>query len=324
MDVKNFLLVKTGLAAYKREKNRIPRVLFYHGVSDIHTPFVESLHIPPEEFKRQLEYLQLNFDLISMDEYYRRWRSNSFTGEEATLTFDDGYRNNLTFLAPILQDLNIPFTVFIATHHIDTGKRFSTFIGRAVVMHPEVRRLNVPAMGLDVVLTSARQRKKVFKVISHRLKHSEIKTVDLITDQLIGQLSSQQYQQLCSDFQADALMTWKDVITLQSYYDCTIGSHCLDHFICDTFQETAEIQRQIIESKKVIEEKLEIPCHYLAYPNGNVCPAALDAAKEAGYRLAFTTDNVRVTPEISPFAMPRYGVDFHWNTFVADLSFKPK
>ena len=259
-----------------------------------------------------------------MDEYYRRWRSNSFTGEEATLTFDDGYRNNLTFLAPILQDLNIPFTVFIATHHIDTGKRFSTFIGRAVVMHPEVRRLNVPAMGLDVVLTSDRQRKKVFKVISYRLKHSEIKTVDLITDQLIGQLSSQQYQQLCNDFQADALMTWKDVITLQSYYDCTIGSHCLDHFICDTFQETAEIQRQIIESKKVIEEKLGIPCHYLAYPNGNICPAALDAAKEAGYRLAFTTDNVRVTSEISPFAMPRYGVDFHWNTFVADLSFKPK
>lgn len=324
MNVKNFLLVKTGLAAYKREKNRIPRVLFYHGVSDIHTPFVESLHIPPEEFERQLEYLQLNFDLISMDEYYRRWRSNSFTGEEATLTFDDGYRNNLTFLAPILQDLNIPFTVFIATHHIDTGKRFSTFIGRAVVMHPEVRRLNVPSMGLDVVLTSARQRKKVFKVISYRLKHSEIKTVDLITDQLIGHLSSQQYQQLCSDFQADALMTWKDVITLQSYYDCTIGSHCLDHFICDTFQETAEIQRQIIESKKVIEEKLGIPCHYLAYPNGNACQVALDAAKEAGYRLAFTTDNVPVTPEISPFAMPRYGVDFHWNTFVADLSFKPK
>lgn len=321
---KNAILVKSGITAIERKKHLAPRVLFYHGVSDRKNAFVEGLHISPDDFKKQLLYLQRFHEIISMDEYYQRWKNGTFTNKEVTLTFDDGYKNNLTVLAPILSELGIPFTVFISTRHIDTGNRFSTFVGRAILMHPELTKLSIPEIGIDCTLSSLKQRKKVFKAISFQLKHQDIKIVESITERLINHLSPQEYQDLCKYYQADALIDWEGVAMLQNRYGCTIGSHCLDHFICDTFQDDSEIKRQIAESKRVIEEKLGTACHYLAYPNGNTCPTASATAEQAGYRLAFTTSYKRITSETSAFAMPRYGVAFGMNTFIADMTLKPR
>lgn len=322
-NIKKVFLNRCGYTDRKREQNRIPRVLFYHGVADIHNPIVERLHIPPADFRKQLSYLREYYEIISMDEYDHRRQAGTFTGREVTLTFDDGYRNNLTQLAPILKEYNLPFTVFISTRHIDSGKRFSTFIGRAIVFWNALGRIQVECLGLDSLLTSIHQRKKIFKQINRYLKHADIQTVNLITEQLIRNLNEDEYRKLCDLYQADALMSWEEVITLQKEYPCTIGSHCLDHFICGTFQQESEIIRQIEESKSVIEQKLGVPCHYLAYPNGDICPSALEAARNAGYRLAFTTANKRFSYRMNPLELPRYGVDFNFSAFKADLALKP-
>lgn len=322
-DIKNALLDQCGLIDKKRKQNRIPRVLFYHGVAEILNPFVEKLHISPAAFRKQLAYLQKYYEIISMDEYYQRWRTGGFTGKEVTLTFDDGYRNNLKQLAPILKEYSLPFTVFISTRHMDSGKRFSTFVGRAIIFWRNLHHLKIKCLEVDTPLTSYGQRKKTFKQINRQLKNKDIQTVNLITEQLIRNLTPEEYQALCDYYQADAPMTWEEVAELQNNYSCTIGSHCLDHFICDTFQEEAEIIQQITESKSVIEQKLNTPCHYLAYPNGNTCPAALEAARNAGYRLAFTTSNQRLSSKMDPMKLPRYGVNFNYPTFKADLALKP-
>lgn len=322
-DIKNALLNLCGYTARKREKNRIPRVLFYHGVAETSNPFVEKLHISPVNFRKQLMYLQRHYEIISMDEYYHRWQTGTFTGKEVTLTFDDGYRNNLTQLAPILKEYTLPFTVFVSTRHIDNGKRFSTFIGRAILQWKSLNHIQVECLGLATSLTSIGQRKKIFKKINRHLKHADIETVNLITEQLIHNLSAEEYQKLCAHYPADDLMTWEDVRKLQKEYSCTIGSHCLDHFICGAFQQESEINRQIKESKAVIEQKLGTPCHYLAYPNGDTCPAALKAAGDTGYHLAFTTANKRLSKQMNPMELPRYGVNFNYWTFKADLALKP-
>ena len=322
-NIKHIILDRCGFLDRKREQNRTPRVLFYHGVADTRNPFVEKLHISPAAFRKQLAYLLKYYEIISIDEYYHRWQTGTFTGKEITLTFDDGYRNNLTQLAPILKEYSLPFTVFVSTRHIDSGKRFSTFIGRAVLSWASLDHIQVECLGLESKLTSVRQRKKIFKQINRHLKHADIETVNLITEQLIRNLPAGEYQKLCDYYPADAPMTWEEVITLQKEYPCTIGSHCLDHFICGTFQQEAEINRQIQESKSVIEQKLGVPCHYLAYPNGDACPSAWNAARKAGYRMAFTTANKRISPKMNPMELPRYGVDFNYSTFKADLILKP-
>lgn len=323
--IKDIVFVKLGITAWQRSHNRIPRVLFYHGASNVTDPFVQGLHIAPEALKKQLDYLLKHYEIISMEEYDHRFTSGTFNGKEITLTFDDGYQNNLTVLAPILKELSLPFTVFISTNHIDSGNRFATFIGRAVIMTPTLSRLQIPCINLDLSLTTPRQRKKTFKKVSRKLKHSDIETVDLISKQIIENISGQEYQTLCQQYLSDAPMNWDEVATLQKEYNCTIGSHCLDHFICGPFQQTEEIKKQIIHSKEMIEKRLNTPCFYLAYPNGDIDDRALKAVADAGYKLAFTTNsNIRLRPDSNPFALPRYGVSFKLNTFKTELAFKPK
>lgn len=323
-DFKNIFFVVSGCTSRQREANRTPRVLFYHGVHPQTDPWIQGLHIQPDAFIRQMRYLQHHYEIISIEEYYRRFTEQTFTGKEVVLTFDDGYRNNLTVLAPILKSFSLPFTVFVSTNHMDTGDYFPTFKARAVVMCPSLSHLHIGCMQLDAPLGGRRQRQQVHKRISYELKHSGQARVDLICKELTDHLQPAAYRALCDTFQSDAPMTWQEVIRLKNEYGCTIGSHCLDHFICDTFQDEAETSRQISRSKTVIEERLQTPCRYLAYPNGNTCPQALRAVETAGYDMAFNTDNSRLKTDSNPFNLPRYGASFNRNTFMTELAYKPK
>jgi len=42
----------------------------------------------------------------------------------AVLTFDDGYRNNITYGLPILTKLNIPATIYVSSGHVKSQKPF--------------------------------------------------------------------------------------------------------------------------------------------------------------------------------------------------------
>ena len=40
------------------------------------------------------------------------------------VTFDDGYENNYLNALPILRELNVPATIFVATKYLDTDRPF--------------------------------------------------------------------------------------------------------------------------------------------------------------------------------------------------------
>lgn len=78
---------------------------------------------------------------------------------------------------------------------------------------------------------------------------------------------------------------------------CTIGSHTLTHPIlrkCNGVQA----QREIKESKLLLEKKIGKDVKYFAYPYGSIYACSLrdiNLAKAAGYEMAFSTLNAPVT-----------------------------
>ncbi len=68
-----------------------------------------------------------------------------------------------------------------------------------------------------------------------------------------------------------------------------IGSHGLSHRDL-TKLEPSEMRDELIESKKILEEKTGVPIHYFAAPFGLYNAAVLRASEEAGYRAFCTTD----------------------------------
>ena len=94
-------------------------ILCYHSVSrrsEPHPSDVDSLHLKEQSFLRHLDYLQSHHTIISLREFVRaRTQSSPLPPGAVVLTFEDGFRNFYTVVAPILLARGIPATCFIIT-----------------------------------------------------------------------------------------------------------------------------------------------------------------------------------------------------------------
>ena len=96
-------------------------VLFYHRVSDDRpTAWTLSRH----DFQRQIDYCYENFELIDLGEVQRRIRDQDSCTPAASITFDDGYRDNSDFALPLLIERGIPCTYFVTTSNIQSQSVF--------------------------------------------------------------------------------------------------------------------------------------------------------------------------------------------------------
>jgi peptidoglycan/xylan/chitin deacetylase (PgdA/CDA1 family) len=87
----------------------------------------------------------------------------------------------------------------------------------------------------------------------------------------------------------DDYMNWNDIKKLKEYYNVEIGSHTMDHFQLSSLNESAQ-RYQIIESKKILEDKLGIIINSFAYPYGKYNQTTKKLLVEAGYTNATTVN----------------------------------
>jgi len=93
----------------------------YHAVGSSALGDIKGLYsISPELFKSQMQFIDRNLsgNLISI--YDDSCLNDSL---RIGVSFDDGYQDNLEIAAPILHELNIPFTVFITADFVKNSKK---------------------------------------------------------------------------------------------------------------------------------------------------------------------------------------------------------
>lgn len=172
-------LSRGRLLAQLRHEQQMPiAVLFYHRVSDHGaTPWT----INSSDFKRHLDWLQANFDLISLQEAQLRIRAKNNDRFSIAMTFDDGYAENMQTALPELLNRRIPVTYFLATDYIGKNRSFPhdiqhgltiptnnwdelrSLIGMGVEFgahtktHCDVARLTSPTQLFNEVIGSVRQ-----------------------------------------------------------------------------------------------------------------------------------------------------------------------
>ncbi len=92
---------------------RRPTVLMYHSIGDNAAHFT----VRPEMFLKQMAFLRDNgFQVVSLEECVRRAASlASDAGKLVALTFDDGYKDFIDCVLPVLKTFRFPTTVFLIT-----------------------------------------------------------------------------------------------------------------------------------------------------------------------------------------------------------------
>lgn len=149
-------------------------ILFYHRVADTHpNPWT----ISRSNFARHLDWLESNFDVVSLAEAQRRIRSPHNTHPTVAITFDDGYAENCDFALPELMRRALPATYFVATESVAHGEPFAHDVKRGCPLRP-----NTIQEIQDI-------RRAGFEIGGHTRNHVDVGQLahhDEIVDEVVG------------------------------------------------------------------------------------------------------------------------------------------
>ena len=77
-----------------------------------------------QDFERQIDWLEKNFQIVDLEECQRRINSGFNDQPTLAITFDDGYSENCEFALPMLIERRIPVTYFVTTDHCTNQQPF--------------------------------------------------------------------------------------------------------------------------------------------------------------------------------------------------------
>jgi peptidoglycan/xylan/chitin deacetylase (PgdA/CDA1 family) len=292
-------------------------VLTYHRIAEIemdpfYTPVISAT---PESFRTQIQWLHNRMRMITLDELIDQVAGGlSWREPVMLLTFDDGYRDNFEFAAPLLREQNVPATFFIPTGFVELPKLPWWDHIAYVIKQTHVRRFVVDRCStgrqppLEIDLEAMSQTTAIASIIRAFLDET-IPDEQWFLDRLT---------QVCLvEFDSEALgrnlfMSWANVHELaDSSLAFTIGSHTHSHRKLATLDIDAQ-RDELARSKQILQAKLERPIKALAYPYGwpgTYTSQTKVLATEAGYEFAFSTrEGVNPLDDFDRYEVKRLGV----------------
>jgi peptidoglycan/xylan/chitin deacetylase (PgdA/CDA1 family)/SAM-dependent methyltransferase len=160
-------------------------VLTYHRVaSERHDP--HGLCIPPDEFRAQMQDLHdSGCRVVPLHDLVAAATRGELDERSVSLTFDDGYQDAVTNVAPVLQEFGFPATFFIVGAALEPGHEFWWDEGRRTAMDAdEVRRLSrMPGMSIG----AHSQQHLSLPTLSNADKRADIETCKARLEAVVGQ-----------------------------------------------------------------------------------------------------------------------------------------
>jgi peptidoglycan/xylan/chitin deacetylase (PgdA/CDA1 family) len=307
-------------------------ILMYHQVCErSEDPWELAVH--PDNFYDQLDYLKKNFNVISVSELAEQAAMNKLRDHTIAITFDDGFKDNYTIAAPMLDWFSLPATFYVSTRCVIDGKLFWWDALQEVLFHSEVLPADFELVIDGESLTFSFRDDRILesrtihqiRAWNYRLPspNERIALYMLLWNTLKG-LSYDAQNRVLEEIKTWAgfreevappgmTMNVRDVQMLGGTALFSIGAHTVHHSMLakqNLLQQTFEVR----ESKRQIEAWLGKQVTGFAYPYGNFSAVTQNILKEAGYAYAVSTESKPATIESDAFALPRIQVK-NWSVY---------
>lgn len=228
--------------------------------------------VEPRTFERQMAFLAAERRVVALSELVDAIAAGrTLPADTVCITFDDGYRDNLTVAAPILDKHRLPATLFIATGLVERGEaQWSDRLHRLSLPAPEHKRLHA-----RLLEASHEERMRVL---------AELSPVEKNAPRL--------------------MLDWEDLRGLVRYPRLEIGGHTRDHL--DLTRHPSEARAQIEGCRADLRRELGIEARHFSYPYGRWDAATRQTVIDTGWRSAVVTDaKGHIGPATDRYAMPR-------------------
>lgn len=246
------------------------RILIYHGVENKQTDFslgIPSLVISTKNFEKQIKYLSKSYNIISMHDLTNHIKKKiPFPSNSVIITFDDGFKNNFINAFPILQKYNIKATVFLITDYIDTLK--ISWLDKLVYILKKI--------GISKFIEEFKNKFPAYSNLIEKTGQKNI--IDqisfLLIDKVDDNIRRKFIQNLYNKFKIkinkekikDLYLSWEEIKKMDDA-GISFGSHTSTHPVLSLL-DYEKAKKEIFNSKKNIEVKLNKEINLFAYPYG--------------------------------------------------------
>ncbi len=272
------------LTLVARYSGRTPafQILTYRRVNDERDPFFSA--IPTAVFEQQMAYVARTYRVLTVEELVERMRRGGLPHNALAITFDDGYRDNLTHAAPILARYHLPATIFLATGFIGTAE--VPWLDRVAMAFKVTKVLSFAApWGETVSLAGQADRVRAVELTLGYLKRLPDDDLRRNLDALLTALGVT--DQKCFK---NLMLSWDDVHALAGL-GFSIGAHTVNHPILSRIS-AQRAWTEILGSRTMIESAWGRAPRAFAYPNGrpeDYNETIKHLVREAGFTCAVTT-----------------------------------
>lgn len=273
-------------------------VLIFHRVPARMDPLLPD-EPDGETFRDIMTWLAEKFNVLPLPTAIRAHSRDELPPRAISITFDDGYADNCTVAMPILQELGLNATFFIASGFLDGGCMWNDVVIESVRRAPPVLDLADLSLGEYRTGTDAEKRQAI--------------------DSLLGRLKYLDYAERSEKVGAiaaivghppprDLMLSSQQVIQMREA-GMTLGAHTLTHPILARLP--ADQAHQEIQSGKIrLEEILGEPIRLFAYPNGkpgsDYLPEHVGMVRDKGFDAAVSTSPGVLRSGGDAFEIPRF------------------
>ena len=282
--------------------DRSPVILMYHRVAPAARD-LWGIATEPGLFAEQIEALKRVREVAPLEDILA-WKAHGRLGSRplAAVTFDDGYHDALTTALPILERLDCPATVYVATGLVGAGRAF---------WWDELARMVMTADPSGPLHLTIGKRRIVWPAPSGR--HGRETLCRLVRRRLRG------LDPAAIDEQLEAVAAWAGVSRGLDPQDramtpdevgrlsgslVTIGAHTVNHPSLPGLSPVEQLN-EISDSRRACEAWTGRPVEHFAYPFGHYDRMGIGAVRAAGLRSACVTTPGVVRPWTDPLRLPR-------------------
>lgn len=236
-----------------------------------------------ELFDKCMAYISKKYEVMLYEEliFSDLYKSQNKKGKKiATIMFDDGYKDNIEFAAPILKKYNLRASFYVVTESIDKNIPTWTHIlehlfqftsVQPINMHFDFlpKELNVSALNTyEDRIQYVTKLKPFVKSLPHEKRQA-------VLDRVMETYNDIELPKL--------MMDWDDLRQLKAagHY---IGSHTITHCMLGTMDNENEIISELKDSGKQIEEHLGYFPLTISYPVGSFNQTTKKIAQKTGYK----------------------------------------
>ncbi|NQV24033.1 MAG: polysaccharide deacetylase family protein [Rhodopirellula sp.] len=266
-------------------------IVMYHGVLPEPRDWDHWCQIPADEFRWQIEHLKTHYEVLPLSEIVARLAADEpLPPHTAAITFDDGLRNNFEVAFPILRELDVPATMYLATGYVGTDELLWQDRVFAEIESFDSMELDLSVHGLGTHRwNNVVARQKVFETLLANLKRLPVDRKNRALAEICRQTRNAGLRNPTRyDFQ---LMSWDNAAEMQASGLIEIGPHTDNHELLSRLSDD-QIASEIVGSYEAVCNRLDSSSPTFAFPNGtqnDYDDRALKALRQCNIPAAVTT-----------------------------------